>query len=345
MKKKIRWPLYVIAALIVTFLAFVVPLPYYIEVPGGSEDIRQVLKVNDTEDKEAGAYQFVTVGVQHATLAHMIYAWLTPFTDIRSAQEITGGSSDVEFMRINQFYMQTSQNMAKYQGLKTAGKEIELKYLGVYVLTVTDNSTFKGILNISDTVTAVNDKTFDSSKDLIDYVNSQKLGDTVKVTYEEDGQIKSAEGKIITLENGKNGIGIGLIDRTEVTSNVPIHFSTAGIGGPSAGLMFSLAIYTQIADPALRHGRIVAGTGSIDRDGNVGDIGGIDKKVVASAREGASVFFAPDNPVSEEEKKVHPDAKNNYQTALEAAKEIKTEMKIVPVKTLQDAINYLKNNS
>ncbi len=80
MKKKIRWPLYVIAALIVTFLAFVVPLPYYIEVPGGSEDIRQVLKVNDTEDKEAGAYQFVTVGVQHATLAHMIYAWLTPFT-------------------------------------------------------------------------------------------------------------------------------------------------------------------------------------------------------------------------------------------------------------------------
>ncbi len=311
MKKKIRWPLYVIAALIVTFLAFVVPLPYYIEVPGGSEDIRQVLKVNDTEDKEAGAYQFVTVGVQHATLAHMIYAWLTPFTDIRSAQETTGGSSDVEFMRINQFYMQTSQNMAKYQGLKTAGKDIELKYLGVYVLTVTDNSTFKGILNISDTVTAVNDQTFASSKDLIDYVNSQKLGDSVKVTYEEDGQTKSAEGKIITLENGKNGIGIGLIDRTEVTSDVPIRFSTAGIGGPSAGLMFSLAI---------------------------------DKKVVASAREGAAIFFAPDNPVSEEEQKAHPDAKNNYQTALEAAKTIKTAMKIVPVKTLQDAIDYLKNN-
>ena len=94
-------------------------------------------------------------------------------------------------------------------------------------------------------MTAVNDKTFDSSKDLVDYVNSQQLGDTVKVTYEEDGKVKSAEGKIITLENGKNGIGIGLIDRTEVTSDVPIRFSTAGIGGPSAGLMFSLAIYTQ----------------------------------------------------------------------------------------------------
>ena len=167
MKKKTRWPLYVILALVLTFLAFVVPLPYYIEVPGGAEDIRQVLKVNETEDTEAGAYQFVTVGIRHATLSHLVYAWLTPFTDIRSAKETTGGSTDAEFMRINQFYMQTSQNMAKYQGLKTAGKDIELKYLGVYVLTVTDNSTFKGILNIADTVTAVNDKTFDSSKDLV----------------------------------------------------------------------------------------------------------------------------------------------------------------------------------
>ena len=47
---------------------------------------------------------------------------------------MTGGSSDAEFVRINQFYMETSQNMAKYQGLKAAGKEIELNYLGVYVL-------------------------------------------------------------------------------------------------------------------------------------------------------------------------------------------------------------------
>ena len=48
MKKKTRWPLYAILALVLTFLAFVVPLPYYIEVPGGAEDIRQVLKVNET---------------------------------------------------------------------------------------------------------------------------------------------------------------------------------------------------------------------------------------------------------------------------------------------------------
>ena len=181
-------------------------------------------------------------------------------------------------------------------------------------------------------------------RELVKYVNSQKLGDKVKVTYQEDGQEKSATGKIIKLENGKNGIGISLIDRTEVTSNIPIQFTTEGIGGPSAGLMFSLSIYTQLADPTLRDGRVIAGTGSINRDGEVGDIGGIDKKVVSAAKSGASIFFAPNNPVTKEMKKIDPKAKTNYETAVEAAKKIKTDMKIVPVKTLQDAIDYLKNN-
>ncbi len=66
------------------------------------------------------------------------------------------------------------------------------------------------------------------------------------------------------------------IDRTEVISNVPISFSTAGIGGPSAGLMFSLAIYTQIALTQIFVMVVLAVVRTIYRDGNVGDIGGIE---------------------------------------------------------------------
>lgn len=343
--KKLRQykvPIVLVTIFVLILAAIFVRLPYYVEMPGTSEDIRQVLRVNKQEDKASGEYQFVTVGVAQANLPLLIYAWLTPFTDIYSAQEITGGASNIEYQRINRFYMENSQNMAKYQGLKTAGKAIELKYLGVYVLNVAKNSTFKGILNIADTVTGVNDQKFESSADLIKTVGAMKVGDKVKVNYQEDGQEKSAEGKIIKLENAKNGIGITLTDRTEVTSQIPIEFSTEGIGGPSAGLMFSLDIYTQLAEPELRKGRVIAGTGTIDRDGNVGDIGGIDKKVVAADKAGAEIFFAPNNPVTDEMKKANPKAKSNYDTAVEAAKKIKTKMKIVPVKTLQEAIDYLK---
>ncbi|KXT74186.1 Lon-like protease with PDZ domain [Streptococcus sp. DD10] len=342
--KQYKWYLALGIVVLILIGSVTIPLPYYIEIPGTAEDVRQVLLVDNQTDQEDGAYEFTTVGVVHATLSHLIYAWLTPFTDIHTAKEMTGGSSDLEYQRINQFYMETSQNMAKYQGLKTAGKDIQMDFLGVYVLNVADNSTFKGILNIADTVTAINDQTFEDTQALIHYVGSQKIGDTVKVTYEEDGETKSAEGKIIQLENGKNGIGISLVDKTEIKSDIPITFATEGIGGPSAGLMFSLSIYTQLADPTLRNGRVVAGTGSIDRDGNVGEIGGIDKKVLAADRSGASIFFTPDNEVTEEEKKADPDTKSNAQLAKETAEKIGTKMKIVPVKTLQDAIDYLKNN-
>ena len=340
--KEYRWPIAGVLFLLLLLSAFVIRLPYYIEMPGTAEDIRSVMTVDGKMDTKSGSYDFVTVAVKEATPADLIYAWATPFTDIYSAKDMTGGSSSQEFTRINQFYMETSQNMAIYQGLKTAGKETQMDFLGVYVMQVADDSTFKGILNIADTVTGVNGKSFKSSKELIDYVGSQKIGDPVSVTYIEDGQTKTADGKIIKLSNGKNGIGISLIDRTEAKGDVPVQFATQGIGGPSAGMMFSLAIYTQVADPDLRQGRHIAGTGTINQDGTVGDIGGIDKKVVAADKEGAEIFFAPNNPVSKEEKKANPKAKSNYETAKEAAKQIHSKMKIVPVKTLQDAIDYLK---
>ena len=206
--KEYRWPIAGVLFLLLLLAAFVIRLPYYIEMPGTAEDIRSVMTVDGKMDTKSGSYDFVTVAVKEATPADLIYAWATPFTDIYSAKDMTGGSSSQEFTRINQFYMETSQNMAIYQGLKTAGKETQMDFLGVYVMQVADDSTFKGVLNIADTVTGVNGKTFKSSKELIDYVGSQKIGDPVSVTYIEDGQTKTADGKIIKLTNGKNGIGI-----------------------------------------------------------------------------------------------------------------------------------------
>ena len=123
-----RWPMIGTLLLILALLAFFVPLPYYLEVPGSSEDIRQVMRVNQKNDEASGSYDFVTVAVKQATFSDIVYAWVTPFTDIYSEKEMTGGSSSEEFFRINQFYMETSQNTAKYQGLKTAGKETEMEF-------------------------------------------------------------------------------------------------------------------------------------------------------------------------------------------------------------------------
>ncbi|MGT2934335.1 SepM family pheromone-processing serine protease [Streptococcus castoreus] len=340
--KKIKWWLISLFVLVALLVALFFPLPYYIEMPGGAYDIRSVLKVNGKEDKKKGSYHFVAVSLSRATLAQLIYAWLTPFTEISSAENTTGGYSDADYLRINHFYMETSQNSAIYQALTLAGKKVSLEYKGVYVLDVSKKSTFKGLLNLADTVTGVNGKKFTSSAELVNYVSHLKLGDKVTVQFISNNKLKTETGRIIKLKNGKNGIGIVLTDHTKVNSEDKIDFSTKGVGGPSAGLMFTLDIYDQISKEDLRKGRVIAGTGTIGKNGEVGDIGGAGLKVVAAADAGADIFFVPNNPVDKALKKVNPKAITNYEEAKRVAKRLKTKMKIVPVTNVQDALNYLR---
>lgn len=113
-----------------------------------------------------------------------------------------------------------------------------------------------------------------------------------------------------------------------------------GIQGPSAGLMLSLEMYTQLTHENLKQGRRIAGTGTILADGTVGEIGGIDKKVVAAAKKKADIFFAPDNVLSDKEKAAGK--LNNYQEAQKMVHKLSTKMKVVPVKNIQDALAYLR---
>ncbi|WP_270314495.1 SepM family pheromone-processing serine protease [Streptococcus infantarius] len=342
---RLKW--WILGAVGTVFLIFSLfyPLDYYIEMPGGSYDVRSVLTVNKKADKDKGSYNFVAVSVSQATLAQLIYAWLTPHTEISTAAATTGGYSNEDYMRINQYYMETSQNTATYQALTLAGKDVKLDYQGVYVLNVTKNSTFKGLLHLADTVTGVNGKTFKSSQELMAYVADLDLGSKVTVQEISNGKTKEVSGKIIELPNGKNGIGIGLVDHTKVSSDVDVTFDTSGVGGPSAGLMFTLDIYDQVNNEDLRKGRKIAGTGTIESDGSVGDIGGAGLKVVSAAKSGADIFFVPNNPVDKETLKKNPDAKTNYEEAKEAAKDLDTDMKIVPVKNVQEAIDYLRSTN
>jgi PDZ domain-containing protein len=131
--------------------------------------------------------------------------------------------------------------------------------------------------------------------------------------------------------------GLGIIPENTQTVDVPkkVKISTEGIGGPSAGLMMTLEIYDQIrTDLNLTRGYRIAGTGTINADGTVGRIGGIQQKVMAADQAGAEIFFAPNDEGSRP---------SNYQEAMEAGERIGTSMRIVPVRTVDDAIRFLQS--
>lgn len=193
-------------------------------------------------------------------------------------------------------------------------------------------------------MTKVDGLSFKSAEEFMEYVKGQEVGQVVTITFIHNGKEEEASGKLIELSTDKKpGIGITLTDHTEIATDTEVAINSGSIGGPSAGLMFTLEIYEQLTHQNIRKGEKIAGTGTINRAGEVGRIGGIDKKVASADEAGMNIFFAPDDTISEEVKKENPDIKTNYEEAKAAAKKLNTSMKIVPVKTVQDALEYLEN--
>ncbi|HEY0222110.1 MAG TPA: SepM family pheromone-processing serine protease [Lactovum miscens] len=325
-----------IIILVVGLIYLIIPRPYYIEKPGVTLPLSGMVKVEGKSAEKKGNFYLTAVTVMPANNALMIASHFDSFSEIISDKDMTGGLNNQQYNLVNQYYMETAQNMAIYQAFKLADKAYSLDYQGVYVLSITDNSTFKKDLQISDTVTAVNGKSFKSSQGMINYVASQKVGDPVTIEVTRiDGVKHSFKGKYIKLSSGKTGIGIGLVDHTKVKTDPAVKIDAGSIGGPSAGMMFTLETYDQLTGNQLLQGRSIAGTGTIEEDGSIGQIGGIDQKIASASRSGATVFFAPDSGTKKE-------LTNNYLGALSAAKRLKTKMKIIPVKKVQDALDYLK---
>jgi Lon-like protease len=123
------------------------------------------------------------------------------------------------------------------------------------------------------------------------------------------------------------------VDDKEIIVDPKVSVKTDEIGGPSAGLMFSLEIFDQLMDEDFTKGYKIAGTGTIDSKGAVGPIGGIDQKIVAADKAGAEIFFAPNEKGTSD---------SNYKLAVKTASQIGSKMKIVPVDLIDDAINYLQ---
>lgn len=343
-KTKSYVALFIVCLLLIC--SVIIPIPYYIQMPGSAEDVQQFVKIDGKSNDQTGAYLLTTVGVRQATLASFLLAKTSDFKEVESKKEMFGESSSQEYDEITDLQMTSSENMAKKVALDLAKEPYKLVYEGVFVHSVAENSDFNGKLKVGDIVYQVDKTAFKSSEEFTTYVKSKKLNDKVTLSIERNGKKEEVSGKLVELKETKNvGIGITLSDKTELESEKNITFDVEGIGGPSAGLMFTLEIYEGLTKQSLRKGHVIAGTGEIRSNGDVGMIGGIDKKVVAADKAGADIFFAPSEEYSKETLKEYPDLKNNFTVAKEAAKKIKTKMKIVPVENVQNALDYMEKLS
>lgn len=332
-----------LAILLLLLIGFFLPLPFYLETPGTAEALNKFVTVDGKRDQRKGRYMLTTVALQQARPLTYLWSKTQPFTEVISQADLMGDASSRTYDQMQTYYMQSSINDAITVAYRRAGANYRQKYLGIYVMSVLANSKFKSKLAIGDTVTKIDGHTFKSAQQFINYVKRQRVGQKVTVTYMHKKQIRTTTQPLVKLPGTKRpGLGITLVDHSKVQTDIPVKVAVGDIGGPSAGTMFTLEIYDQLTGGKLRRGRKIAGTGTMDTKGNVGAIGGIDKKVVAASHAGATIFFAPDDPVTKADKKADPNYQNNYTVAKAAAKRIHSKIKIVPVKTFSDVVNYLK---
>ncbi|WP_030158930.1 S16 family serine protease [Glycomyces sp. NRRL B-16210] len=297
---------------LLTWQSLSMDVAYVVFSPGPTEDVLGSEQIDgvehpiitaDTEYPSEGQLRLTTVRVkQSVTLAQAMRYWLSnEYAIIPRDLVYPPGESEEDIAQEQEADWVESQSNAE---------QAALAYLGepAIVEVVADS----GGLAAGDVVTAVEGNAVTALADLADYADSET---TVTVT--RAGESVEVPGVVLGEAE--------LSSTHEDPYGIEIDTEALDIGGPSAGLIFALGIVDRVTEGDLTDGRIIAGTGEIDPEGNVGGIGGIQQKITGSAEAGAEVFLSP---------------AANCSDAVTVAPD---DMTIVRVETLADAVSALES--
>ncbi|EST32619.1 YlbL family protein [Streptomyces roseochromogenus] len=325
-----------------------IPVPYAEMSPGptvntlGNHDGAPVLQITGHDTyKTSGNLNMTTVRVTSAdfrmNLVEAIYGWLDHDTKVVPHDTLyPNGTTEQQSSQQNAEEFSQSQESAKVAALKELGIPVKS---WVIVSTVVKDSPAEGKLHAGDVIKAVDGTAVKQPADVAKFVTRHKPGQNVVFTVVPAKEQAAAEKahrtatktQDVTIttttsdDSGAKRAIVGISAGTDHTFPFTIDIKLADVGGPSAGLMFALGIYDKLTPGSLTGGKFIAGTGTIDDNGTVGPIGGIEMKTVGAREKGAQYFLTPaDNCAS-------------------AAKDTPSGLTLVKVKTIGDALDALKD--
>lgn len=287
-----------LAALIAT--AVLVKVPFVRYEPGltvdvlGAEKGKEIIEVTGHKTyRDDGQLRLTTVYVSPPQggidLFTALEAWfapedaLYPYDTVYSADE---SPEDADLRSSAQ--MVSSQDTAVAAALTELGYDVPQV---AEVLAVTPGMPSEGALKVRDVLLRIGDTTIDSANDVFDAVAGASAGKPLEFVVRRGQERRTV---LVTPEKTEDGPKIGILPGTGFEFPVQVSVSIdSNIGGPSAGLLFSLGIYDTLTPGSLTDDRIVAGTGTIDVEGVVGPIGGIQQKIVGARDAGAELFLVP----------------------------------------------------
>jgi len=317
---------YVILApiLVLAVAAYVVRLPYFVIGPGPASDVEPLIHIQDHATYQSKGHLLLTsVTLFQPNAYQILRAWLSPSESVVPERAILApGQSQQQETQQAFSQIDTSKIDAAVVALTRESGYPANHGSGVLVEQVFDGTPAAGKLVAGDLITQVDGTAATDVDQVSSLIRQAGVGTDLHLTVQEG----TATRQVTVAPAVVSGVDHPIIGVSLVANwPFPLTIESGDIGGPSAGLMWTLGLIDLLTPGDLTGGRTLAGTGTISLDGTVGPIGGIQEKVVAAENAGATIFFAPTSEAND-------------------ARSVAHGMTIVPVATYQDALTYLEQH-
>ena len=299
-------------------LVISIKLPYYIEAPGGTINLSK--RIDKHYNKKNGSLNMLYVTEYKGNIVTVILSKLIKNWDLYeiSNQQVSNENINDIYLR-NKVMLDNSIQNATFVAYKEANKKIDIKDSKNIVIANLKDNDFK----IGDVIISIDNTPVENIMTIKEYLNNLNAGDEMNVLIKRNNHEKNLKIKI--PEDKLLGIMLVTNYTYETEDTLDIAFKS-GEGGSSGGLVLALGIYSKITGVDILKGRHIAGTGTIDIDGNVGEIDGIKYKIAGAVKNQMDVVL------------VSP---YNYDEAKKTIVENKYDIELVKVSTFKEAIDYL----
>jgi PDZ domain-containing protein len=300
------------AAIVVVFLGILlgvlgslIQVPYAVMRPGPISNVLGATTHSDGSNADlivikghesfptTGSLDFTTVRINGGpgypvNVWSVIAAWVDPRQDVYPVDAIFPPQQTQEqVQQENQAEMVDSQQEATAVALRAAGISVTEK---VSIASVSVDAPSGTAFQAGDVLVSIGGTEITSADAARKAIQQATPGSTLDVVVDRGG------GKV-TLKPKTGASGgrtvIGVVLKVDFQFPFSVSIDAGNVGGPSAGLMFSLGIYDKLTTGSLTGGQTIAGTGTINSSGAVGPIGGIRQKLVGAKEGGANYFLAP----------------------------------------------------
>ncbi|MCU1369513.1 MAG: putative secreted protein containing a domain [Ilumatobacteraceae bacterium] len=280
-------------------------VPYVILSPGSARSVVPLVTVSEkpggppvTEDEASDDLLYVTVSsTVEPSGFWTLWGWMDDRSQVEPSKPFLGQNTDEENRKLNLALMTDSQEKARVVALERLGYEVTKTPVGAFLEDVDPSYPAADVLKPGMTVVGADGEPVTTVDELVDAIRAHEPGDEMDLSIIplEGGRPQTVTAEVGTREGdpGVPALGVTPVDRNSYGFPMDIRIDTGKVGGPSAGLAFTLAILDRLTPGSLTGGDRMAVTGTIELDGTVGPVGGVDHKTEAAIDEGAKVFLVP----------------------------------------------------